>query len=357
MSINESVDRAYRTYDRARPGRDRGTVVTTTPGQSQPPLIAHVIYALSVGGLENGLVNLINRMPAAHYRHTIICLTGYDDFAKRISRDDVNLISLNKKPGKDPGLYRRIWWIFRNLRPDIVHTRNLAALEMQIPAFLAGVKARVHGEHGRGADDPDGLNRKHRFIRKVVRPFIGHYIPLSTELENYLLDTIRVQPDRLTRVCNGVDVVRFHPGKDRREGYPPDLRSSDKIIIGAVGRTEAVKDPLNLVQAFSLLLSRKPEWRRRLRLVWIGNGPQFQEVKNALVAGEVTELSWLPGARRDVPVLMRGMDIYVLPSLAEGISNTIMGPATMTTGSILTSCSLPGGWAGVVCCPSHPSSS
>ncbi|MCP4044130.1 MAG: glycosyltransferase, partial [Gammaproteobacteria bacterium] len=109
-----------------------------------------------------------------------------------------------------------------------------------------------------------------------------------------------------------------------REAYPPDFQSADKIIIGAVGRTEAVKDPLNLVQAFILLLKRRPDWRDRIRLIWIGDGPQFKEVKDALAAGGAMETAWLPGARHDVPMLMRGFDVYVLPSLAEGISNTIM---------------------------------
>ncbi len=128
--------------------------------QHRPPLVVHVIHSLSVGGLENGLVNLINHMSAQRFRHAIVCLTGYDDFALRIKRDDVSLFALDKRPGKDLDLYRRCWRVFRELRPDIVHTRNLATLEMQIPARLAGVSARVHGEHGRGAEDPDGLNRK-----------------------------------------------------------------------------------------------------------------------------------------------------------------------------------------------------
>ena len=49
------------------------------------PLVAHIIYALSTGGLENGLVNIINRSPADRFRHVIICLTQADTFAQRIN--------------------------------------------------------------------------------------------------------------------------------------------------------------------------------------------------------------------------------------------------------------------------------
>ena len=69
--------------------------------------------------------------------------------------------------------------LFRELRPDIVHTRNLAPLEACVPAWLAGVPVRVHGEHGWDVGDLDGSNRAHRFTRRLYRPFVSHYIALS----------------------------------------------------------------------------------------------------------------------------------------------------------------------------------
>jgi len=301
-----------------------------TDSQKQPPLIAHIIYALSVGGLENGLVNIINRMPHERYRHAIICLSGYDDFAKRIERDDVRLFALNKRPGKDFDLYRRCFNLIRDLKPDIVHTRNLAALEMQLPAFLAGVSTRVHSEHGWGADDPAGNNRKNQRIRKIVKPFIKRYIPLSTEIEHYLCDKIGVAPERMTRICNGVDTNRFCPVMKDRTHYPEAFKTQNIRVIGAVGRVEAVKDPLTLVKAFGLLLQRCPEFKESVRLVWIGDGPQFKAVKDALDTYGLCKQVWFPGSRNDVPKLMQGFDLYVLPSLAEGISNTLM--EAMATG-------------------------
>ncbi len=301
-----------------------------TENQKQPPLIAHVIYALSIGGLENGLVNIINRMPSDRYRHAIVCLSGYDDFAERIEQNNVSLFSLDKRPGKDLDLYRRCFLLLRRLRPDIVHTRNLAALEMQIPACFAGISARVHGEHGWGAEDPDGSNRKNQFIRKAVKPLVKHYIPLSSELEDYLRGKIGVKPERITRIRNGVDTEKFTPGVRDRSGYPEELKGEEIKIIGAVGRMDEVKDPLTLINAFALLLQRNPEWKKNLRLVWIGDGPQLEKAKNALASHGVEHISWFPGACNAVASIMRGFNIYVLSSLSEGISNTLM--EAMATG-------------------------
>ena len=107
------------------------------------PLIAHVMYRFDTGGLENGIVNLINHMPASDYRHAVIALTEITDFRQRIQRDDVEFIALNKAPGHVLWIYPQLYKLFRRLRPAVVHTRNLAALEAQVPAWLAGVKGFI----------------------------------------------------------------------------------------------------------------------------------------------------------------------------------------------------------------------
>ncbi|MEC8428014.1 MAG: sugar transferase, partial [Pseudomonadota bacterium] len=77
--------------------------------REQVPLVVHIIYALKAGGLENGLVNIINRTPPQRYRHAIICLSEADEFANRIIADNVEIIQLHKKAGHDIGLYWRLW--------------------------------------------------------------------------------------------------------------------------------------------------------------------------------------------------------------------------------------------------------
>src|SRR3972149_3266439 len=114
-----------------------------------PPLVAHVIHRLAVGGLENGLINLINHMPDGRYRHVIICLADTTDYSKRIWGKDVPVIALHQRQGHDFAVHWRLLKLLLRLRRAIVHTRNLAALEFQTIATLAAVRGRVHGEHGR----------------------------------------------------------------------------------------------------------------------------------------------------------------------------------------------------------------
>ena len=290
-----------------------------------PPLIVHIIRRLSIGGLENGLVNLINHMDPARYRHAILCLMDYNYFASRIKRDDVELIALNKREGQDLGIHMRLWRVLRNLKPAIVHTRNLPGLEYLLPSALAGVPARIHGEHGRDMVDLDGLKKKYVLLRKLVNPFAHQYIAVSAELANWMIQTVGIHADRLTQIYNGVDLQRFYPRDGSRPSLgPPGFISSENLVVGTVGRMETVKNQLTLVEAFVNLLEREPKARERLRLVIVGDGPLRTEAEKLLRDANADRLAWLPGERNDVPEVMRGLDLFVLPSLREGISNTIL---------------------------------
>ena len=90
----------------------------------------HLVYSFDVGGLENGVANLINHMPAERFRHAVVALTHCAPaFCQRITRADVDFLSLHKPPGHGIKLYPRLYRLFRERRPAVVHTRNLAALE------------------------------------------------------------------------------------------------------------------------------------------------------------------------------------------------------------------------------------
>lgn len=291
----------------------------------QAPLIAHIIYRLDVGGMENGIVNLVNAMPAERYRHAILCLTEYSDFRFRIRRPDVDYYALHKRPGKDPAVYWRLWRLLRRLRPDIVHTRNLPALDALPFAALAAVPARVHGEHGREIIDLDGTRLKYKLLRQALRPFAHRYIALSHDLQTWLRDCIGVSERKLVQIYNGVDVARFQPAQGSRAPLPcAGFASAGDIVIGTVGRMQAVKDQLTLAKAFVRLREIMPEQSTRLRLVLVGEGPLQAQCRELLAQAGAESHCWFAGTRADIAEILRGLDIFVLPSLAEGISNTIL---------------------------------
>jgi sugar transferase (PEP-CTERM/EpsH1 system associated) len=294
-------------------------------------LIAHVVYRFDVGGLENGVVNLVNRLPADRFRHAIVAMTEVTEFRRRVARDDVRYISLDKPPGSGVKLWPALLRTFRELRPDIVHTRNLAPLEAAVPAWLAGVPARVHGEHGWDVGDLDGGNRRHRLTRRLYRPFVSRYVALSRHIQAYLQHAVGVPATKIAQIYNGVDTVRFAPAGDQRSPIPgAPFGHASEWLLGTVGRLAAVKHQAGLIRAAAAACADSPVARERLRLVIVGDGPLRSELEALARREGMAERTWFTGARDDVAQVLAGLDAFALPSLAEGISNTLL--EAMATG-------------------------
>ena len=288
-------------------------------------LIVHVVHGFSVGGLENGLVNLVNRMPVQRWRHAIVSLTQVSGrFAERVQRSDVQFIELGKHPGHLVRDYPRLYRLFRDLRPTVVHTRNLAALEASVPAWAAGVPVRIHGEHGWSLQDPDGRRRRYQYVRRLYRPFVSRYIALSRHLEDYLERQVGVPAERISQLYNGVDTERFHPAPARAPIAGCPFADPEDFIVGWVGRMDAVKDVPSLLRALARAAQIAPGAAKRLRLVLAGDGPMRPSLESLIRQQGLQDRVWLSGERSDIAEIMRGLDCFVLPSLGEGISNTIL---------------------------------
>jgi sugar transferase (PEP-CTERM/EpsH1 system associated) len=278
-----------------------------------------------MGGMENNLVNLINRMPATRFRHAIACVEDFSDFRQRLERTDVEVFALHRSRIGVHRLRRELFRLCRRLRPAIVHSRNRSGLDALLPARLSGVRYCVHGEHGWDVDDLHGEKWKLILLRRLHSPLVDRYITVSRDLERYLTRRVGIAPRRVTQIYNGVDTARFAPDSERPTGLlPPGLAGPDLFVIGTVGRIEAVKDQMTLVRAFAELLGSSPASRACLRLAVVGDGPLLGEIRGLVHSLGISDRTWLPGALGNIPDVLRLLDVFVLPSLSEGISNTIL---------------------------------
>jgi sugar transferase (PEP-CTERM/EpsH1 system associated) len=288
------------------------------------PLIAHVVYHFGTGGMENGVVMLFNTLPEDKYRHVVISLTDHGAFRQRIHRHDIAFHDIGKRPGQDPGWYWRLAKLLRQIKPDLLHTRNLAAMEAQFVAALTGVPRRVHGEHGRDMYDLHGSNWKYNLLRRLARLVVHRYIAVSRDLADWLREVVGVPEARIRQIYNGVDGERFHP----RQGPRPDLGRPEFFegadwVIGSVGRLVRVKDYPTLIRAFDGLRRLHPH-PESLRLILVGEGPERGVCETLINELGLSRQVWLPGDRTDTPDWYRAFDVFALPSLGEGISNTIL---------------------------------
>ena len=295
------------------------------------PLVLHVIHHLVIGGMENGLVNLLNRMRETRFHHAIACIEDYSDFRSRLRRADVEVFPLYRSRVGIWKTRRAIFRLCRRIRPAVVHTRNMSGLDALLPARLAGVPRCIHGEHGWDVSELGSDHWKPALLRRLHRPLVDRYVTVSRHLEHYLVDRIGVPAARVIQIYNGVDTERFAPAMRKpADVLPRDFRADGCVVIGTVGRIQSVKDHATLVRAFAELLHMRADPATNLRLAIVGAGPLLDDVRRLVVELGIESRVWMPGAVDDVPNILRAFDVFVLPSLAEGISNTIL--EAMATG-------------------------
>lgn len=272
--------------------------------------ICHVVLSLQPGGLENGVVNVINGLPAADFRSSVICLQEAGAFAKRIRSSDVEVIAMGLKPGNDLLMPLRVARKLRSLSPDIVHTRNIEAFFYgAVAAKLARVPRLVHSEHGRTFPE----SRLRASVQRLLLKGTDYAFAVSRKLRADIEAHIGVPTGVFDVVYNGVDLKRFARQEDASSP------TGDVVDIVSVGRLVAVKNYDLLLQALALI---PPDLK--WRYLCVGDGPErgvLQELSARLQLGD--RITFL-GHREDVDSILRGADVFVLPSISEGMSNTLL---------------------------------
>jgi sugar transferase (PEP-CTERM/EpsH1 system associated) len=286
----------------------------------QPPLVLQVLHHLQIGGMENGLVNLINHLPPTRYRHAIVCIEDFTEFRARITQPGVAVHALHRSRHGVWQLRQALYRLCRELRPALIHTRNQSGLDALLPARLAGVPC-VHSEHGWDVDNLDGRQWKPLLLRRLHRPLVAEYITVSKHLQRFQVEFIGAPATRVTQIYNGVDTVRFAPPATMsRQVLPERFRDPTLMLIGTVGRIQAVKDQATLLRAFARAAATQPA----VRLVIAGDGPLLADLKSLADSLGIAERTAFLGASDQIAEVLRALEVFVLPSLNEGISNTIL---------------------------------
>lgn len=286
------------------------------------PRIVQVIPSFRVGGLENVAVRLVTHLaPLAD--QAVVTPGTMGPVAERLPAG-IAVFPLGETRPPDRWLALRMAGLFRKLRPDIVHTRNWTCIDAIIGARLAGVPVVIHGEHGREATDPDGRNLRRRQVRRLLSPFVTEFVTVSRDLGQWLVEQVRVPARKVRTIYNGVDTERFCPGSRgaarQALGIPADV-----VVAGTLGRLDPVKDQAGLIRAFA----QTPGTGKRV-LVIAGDGPSRPELERVASELGLADRVRLLGERTDVSLILQALDVFVLPSLGEGISNAIL--EAMATG-------------------------
>lgn len=293
--------------------------------------VVHFVYRLAIGGMENVVLQIVNDLPRESFRHTIIAITDVEpELVKKIKNSSVNIVELKKPPGQPWRLYPKVFRLLRRIRPDVVHSCNIAAMEFLPVVALAGVPLRVHVEHGMDIREISGQASHYQWLRRLYKPFVSRYIAVSTR-ETGIYRRIGVPIQAISVIPNGVDTKVFRP-REATDALPVGFpfEPGRDWVVGTVGRQAEIKNPLLLVEAFISLVKTGGANAERARLVLVGDGPLNGRILERIREAQLENRVWLPGGRSDVAVILRVLDCFVLPSLSEATSCALL--EAMATG-------------------------
>jgi len=284
--------------------------------------VLHVITYLGQGGTEHVLLNLIAGFGNQMFEHQICATRGYDHEFARAQQLESTVHSAGRPGTTLQFPLFRLARIMRNFRPHIVHTRNWGGLEAVVAARLARVPVVIHSEHGYEMESLSGLPLRRRLFRRAAYAMADHVFTVSKELRDYHAGQAWWAPERIRVLYNGVDVNRFAPRPEVRERIRNDFGWSAKtFVIGTVGRVVRIKDQGSLLRAVEKLIGSGIE----AQVLLVGGGPEEEILRRyANTSSQLAGRAHFVGASGRVDELLNAMDVFVLPSLKEGMSNTLL---------------------------------
>lgn len=284
---------------------------------NQPIRILHVVGSLGLGGIQSYLMNL--------YRH-IDRTTIQFDFAVHIRSDvsyEEEILSMGGKIFYMPDdcfeknkwvNYVIFWKSFFKEHPEyeIVHghIRSTAFIYMAI----ARMADRIVIAHSHATDNGRGLSGFVKDILQLpVRYIANHFMGCSKNATTWMFGKKCADSKKCYVLYNGIDASRYAYNKEVRLQVRESLSiPSDALVVGNVGRLVSQKNQSHLIKVHEALLKIRPDsW-----LVIVGDGPLHERLQNE-AAGIPNVL--LLGARTDIPDVIQAFDVFVMPSVKEGL--------------------------------------
>jgi sugar transferase (PEP-CTERM/EpsH1 system associated) len=293
----------------------------STPAPIRPFHIVHIVRrGRAEGGMENGVVNVTNRLPADRYRISICALDSEETFSSRILRPGTEFFLLPKTGGGiDWGLVLRLGKLLRRCRADLVHSHNWGTfLYSVLAAKLAGVPI-VHGEHGKNIGEIDGDGAAKRMVKRTLGRRVERIVTVCQSIADEWVG-YGLPKDKVQCIPNGVDTGRFHPRENAREFRKECGLPESAFLVGSIGRLDELKNYDVLVAALGQLKDSFPD----AHLAVLGDGPRKDRLKAMAEELGIANRVHLLGFRNHPESFLAALDIFALPSKYEGMSNVVL---------------------------------
>lgn len=275
------------------------------------PRVVYLVHTLAVGGAEEMILNLVRYLPA-EYERSVVCIDRPGPIGAEVEKTGVPFKSL----GLQPGLMRpldvlRLQHSIHDAAPTIVHTFLLTA---SLYGRFASMLARVPVVIGSEVNIYERKQPLHRFAERWLMQHTDAVVASAGSVRDFYIDQIGADADKVVVIYNAVDWSQLNATITRAE-----LRASlgipmDAPAAGIIARLTEQKAHAVLLDA---LVSR-PELAS-LHVIAVGDGDLRDQLKSRTEQLGLSPRVHFVGARRDLGNILGAVDMFVMPSLWEGL--------------------------------------
>jgi len=267
--------------------------------------VIHVAPSLDMGGLEKLLVELARHADRRRFTLRFVSLGLRGVLADDIEACGWPVAAMEQPDGLRPRLVLRLARRFRRWQADVIHSHDdRAHLYGTFAGRLARVPRLIHTRHGRSSH----LSRRQKLLVNAASRLIDHFVCVSEDIARLAVQH-GVRADRVRSICNGIDVDRF--------AYRGSQADGPAVLVA---RLSPEKDIETLLRAVALVVRQDPAFRLEIA----GDGPCMPSLSQSATALGLDEHVRFLGQVRDVPELLARAGMFVLSSLTEGISLTLL---------------------------------
>ncbi len=301
--------------------------------------VVHVVPGFGIGGLERMLVDFARRVDARRFEQSFVAIGADGPIGIELAAMGRPVTALAKEDGFRPALVFRLARLLRERGADVVHTHNAAGLFYGAPAArLAGVKRIIHTRHG-----VEPISGRAMQALRTISLLVDRIVCVSADNAD-LAQREGFPARKLDTLLNGVDLERF-PCRGPAPGRSTLL----------VARLSPEKDIATLLRAAAILRDRG----RPIALHIVGSGPCLAELIALRDELALADTIAFHGPRVDVREALAAAGLFILPSITEGISLTLLEAMASGLPSVATAVGGNGevvvdGETGLLVPPSNP---
>jgi sugar transferase (PEP-CTERM/EpsH1 system associated) len=280
--------------------------------------IAHVIPAMNVGGREKVVIDILKQLDRTKFNIEVVCLGDKGGLYDEFESTDLPIHFFKKKAGFRPKLFIELKKHFTKHQYDIVHSHNPGSfIYTAIGAELARIPMIINSEHGYSYD----ITFRKRLFESFLMNIIDLTLTVSDDLCKKILNRPFVKQSKVKRLYNGIPVEKFLHDVQKRKEIRNFLNVGETtLLIGTIGRLVKVKDHKTLIRSFKIVHQTFPD----SKLVIVGEGTRKNELFDLSNQLGLSSEIIFTGTRDDISCILSGLDVFVLSSISEGISITLL---------------------------------